>query len=202
MPTPSMPEVVALSKAYPCAGGGPVLTAIEPRIFTLRYFQNCMGCGFCRDACCQYGVDIDLENAERLRAMPADFHAFVGVPASQWFTGDVVADAEFPSGRHVRTQVKNGGCVFLNRPGRGCKIHAYCLDRGIDYHALKPMVSTLFPLTFDYGVLAASGEVVDGSLVCGGEGPSCYRGARGELAHYFGDALVAELDRLEAGNLP
>jgi hypothetical protein len=202
MPTPSMPDVIALSRPYACAGGGPVLTMVEPRIFTLRYFQNCMGCGFCQDSCCQYGVDIDLDNAARLTAMPADFHAFVGVPASQWFTGDVVADAEFPSGHHVRTQVKDGGCVFLNKPGRGCMIHAYCLDRGIDYHGLKPMVSTLFPLTFDYGVLAASSEVVDGSLVCSGEGPSCYCGARGELAHYFGDALVTELDRLEARNLP
>lgn len=194
-----MSEIVALSRAYPCRGGGPVLHAVERRVFRLRYFRDCMGCGFCRDGCCSHGVDIDLDNVARLKAMPEDFHALVGVCASEWFTGEIVADAEFPSGRHVRTRVRDGGCVFLNRPGRGCKIHAYCLERGLDYHTLKPMVSTLFPLTFEQGILAASGELVDGTLVCSGDGASCYRGARAEVGHYFGAELVAELDRLEAG---
>ncbi len=197
-----MNQAIALSAAYPCRDGGPVLHAVDPRIFALRYFRDCMGCGFCRDSCCSFGVDIDLDNAARLAAMPPDFHAFIGVPASEWFTQEIVADPEFPSGRHVRTQVRDGACVFLNRAGRGCKIHAWCLDKGLDYHALKPMVSTLFPLTFERGVLAASDEIIDGTLVCGGEGPTAYRGARGELVHYFGPALVAELDRLEARNSP
>jgi hypothetical protein len=30
--------------------------------------------------------------------------------------------------------------------------------------------------------------------VCGGAGPTAYEMARGELAHYFGDDLVRELD--------
>jgi hypothetical protein len=192
-------EILKLSRAYPCRGGGPVLHAAERRIFSLRYFQNCMACGFCQDACCEHGVDIDLANAARLKAMPADFHAAIGVPATEWFTGEIVTDPEFPSGRHVRTRVMDGACVFLNRAGRGCRIHAWCLEKGIDYHALKPLVSTLFPLTFEQGVLVASAEIADGSLVCGGEGPTVYRGGRGELLHYFGAGLVAELDGLEAG---
>ena len=40
--------------------GGPVLSAVDPRIFTLRYFTHCMACGFCHDACCHHGVDVDL----------------------------------------------------------------------------------------------------------------------------------------------
>ncbi len=66
--------IVVLDGEYPCAMGGPVLTAVDPRIFRLRYFTHCMGCGFCHDACCDHGVDIDLGNAERLRALPRDFH--------------------------------------------------------------------------------------------------------------------------------
>lgn len=197
-----MSAVLALSRAYPSREGNPVLRAVEARIFALRYFRDCMACGFCHDACCAHGVDIDLDNAARLTAMPADFHARIGAPASEWFTGEAVADAEFPSGRHLRTSVRDGGCIFLNRAGRGCKIHAWCVEKGIDYHQLKPMVSTLFPLTFEHGVLAASGEIADGSLVCGGAGDTAYRGARAELAYYFGESLVAELDRLEARNSP
>ena len=63
-------------------------------------------------------------------------------------------------------------------------------------YALKPLVSTLFPVTFEHGVLTASNELADGSLVCAGDGPTLYAGARDELHYYFGAALVAELDRL------
>jgi hypothetical protein len=53
-------------------------------------------------------------------------------------------------------------------------------------------------VTFEQGVLTASGEAVDGSLVCAGQGPSLYEGARSELGYYFGTGLVAELDQLKA----
>jgi hypothetical protein len=61
------------------------------------------------------------------------------------------------------------------------------------------MVSILFPLTFNYGRLEPSSEVIDKSLVCAGDGPSVYEGGRGELAYYFGQGLVEELDALKSG---
>lgn len=189
-------SVAALSRAYVCRLGAPVLHAVDTAIFTARYFARCMDCGFCHDACCRHGVDIDLANAERLKAAPPDFHARVGVPAQDWFAGPVRRDAEFPGGAHLRTAVRDGACVFLNRQGRGCLIHDWCLQNGIDHHTLKPLVSALFPVTFEHGVLGLSGEAADGSLVCAGDGPSCYDGARAEIAYYFGDALAAELDSL------
>lgn len=189
---------MTLESEYACRMGGPVLRTVDPAIFRLRYFQHCMDCTFCNDICCSFGVDVDVENVARLKAMPQGFKDFIGVPDSEWFTAEVIQDPEFPGGAHVRSQVRNERCVFLNRQARGCKIHSYCLDNGIDYHLLKPMVSVLFPLTFDYGLLHASNEVVDKSLACEGSGPTCYRGARDELLYYFGAALVAELDALEA----
>ncbi len=188
--------VVPLSTDYACKMGGPILRSVDTRIFSLRYFMACMDCSFCHDICCSYGVDVDLENVARLKAAPQAFKDYIGVPESEWFTDDVTLDPEFPGGRHVRTRVRDGRCVFLNRQARGCKVHSWCLDNGVDYHLLKPMVSILFPVTFDYGVLNPSNEVVDGSLACYGEGPTCYEGAREELRYYFGDALVSELDRI------
>ena len=189
--------MIPLARNYESVMGGPVLSAVDPAIFRLRYFTRCMACDFCHDACCEHGVDIDLGNAERLKALPRDFHERIGLPVEDWFTGTVTADPEFPGGAHVRTRVRNGTCVFRNRDARGCAIHGYCLEKGLDYHLLKPMVSVLFPVTFEGGVLTAAGEAADGSLVCGGEGPSLYDGARGELGYYFGDALLAELDTLK-----
>jgi hypothetical protein len=51
-------------------------------------------------------------------------------------------------------------------------------------------------VTFGAGALLCSEELADGSLVCAGEGPTAYEMARAELAYYFGDALVGELDLL------
>lgn len=188
--------IVALKGTYASRVGGPVIRAVDPAIFSLRYFTACMACGFCKDACCDHGVDIDLENVARLKALPDGFKARVGVPEHAWFTDAALADAEFAGGRHVRTAVVDGACVFRDRKGRGCLIHGWALERGIDYHALKPMVSVLFPLTFEHGVLVPSAEAADGTLVCSGEGTSLYEGARAELRYYFGDGLVAELDGL------
>jgi hypothetical protein len=192
--------ILILDQEYPCVMGGPVLRAVDSAIFTLRYFTHCMSCGFCHDACCDHGVDIDLGNAARLRDLPKDFHDRIGAPPGAWFTGEIVPDVEFAGGLHVRTSVKDGACIFRNAAGRGCTIHAYCLEQGLDYHLLKPMVSVLFPVTFEQGVLTASGEAADGSLVCSGEGPSLYDGARDELRYYFGPGLIAELGELKAGH--
>ena len=77
-------------------------------------------------------------------------------------------------------------------------LHAYAIATGRDYHALKPMVSTLFPVTFGGGALVVSDELEDGSLVCSATGPTAYEAARTELAYYFGESLVSELDALAA----
>jgi hypothetical protein len=189
--------ILPLSREHPSILGAPVLKTVDTQIFALRYFTHCMSCGFCGDQCCSYGVDIDAANADKLLAMGEGFEAFIGVPKSEWFTDEIVEDAEFPSGRNRRTRVRGSHCVFHKPDGRGCLIHAWCLQNGLDYHLYKPMVSILFPVTFEHGCLIASGEAVDRSLVCAGEGPTLYDGVRGELAYYFGDALVAELDALK-----
>jgi len=195
-------SVIALDRDYPSIFGAPVIRAVDTDIFALRYFTHCMACGFCNDQCCDHGVDIDAANMERLSALGPAFEKFVEVPQTDWFAPGIVVDGEFPSGRHGRTRAVGGKCVFAERQGRGCKIHAFCLANSLDYHLYKPMVSILFPLTFEHGVLVPSAETVDGSLICSGDGPSLYEGVRGEVAHFFGDALVAALDAFTSSARP
>lgn len=169
---------------------------VDPAIFHRRYFGHCLACGFCRDACCQHGVDVSLGERDRILAQADALEPLVGVPRAHWFLGEIQHDADFAGGTATRTAVVNGGCVFLRRDARGCALHAHALAQGADYHAIKPMVSALFPVTFGEGVLLCSEELVDDSLVCAGEGPTAYDMARSELAYYFGVELVAELDAL------
>ena len=186
-----------LAHEYPSRYGKPVLTHVETAIFTARYFTRCMSCDFCGDACCRYGVDIDVDNVRRLEARAAEIESFTGVPRKQWFTDEVEPDEDHPGGVAYRTAADDRGCVFLDRSGRGCMLHKLAVTKGLDYHELKPMVSALFPLTFGSGALTIADEVEDRTLVCLDVGGTVYRGGRGELAYYFGDALVVELDALE-----
>lgn len=188
-------ELLPLSRAFAARHGQPVLTCIDPRIFTMRYFGTCMACAFCNDWCCSHGVDVDGVVADRILAEADDIEAFVGVPRAGWFER-TRRDEEMPGGTVRRTRTVNGACVFLNRAGRGCRLHAYALAHGRDYHEVKPLVSALFPLTFGGGMLTIADELETQTLVCAGEGPSAYDASRNELLYYFGPDCVAELDRL------
>jgi hypothetical protein len=143
-------------------------------------------------------VDVDLLHKREIEAHAAGLEAYTGIPRARWFRKTRTPDPDMPGGGSVRTRVADGACVFLNRKGRGCLIHAYCLEQGIDYHALKSIVDCLFPLTFWEGTLGAALEASDGTLVCLDSGPTLYRGQRGEIEYYFGTSLVRALDKIEA----
>lgn len=170
-----------------------------------HYFADCMGCTFCHDVCCSFGVDVDLANVARLLARRAELEAYLGVPAERWFTSDVQKDDDFPTGSYVRTAVVGGRCVFQQPPTRGCRIHSFCLENGIPYQELKPLVSSLFPITFDRGLLRVSNELVDSSLRCATPNTgrpaaadrTAYHAVREDLRYVFGDGLVAEMDAIE-----
>lgn len=189
-----MGRIVSLDRAYPSRFGAPVLHRVDLDIFRLRYFTHCMRCTWCADACCHHGVDIDVENVARVMAHRDALERHVGRPATEWFTGSNIPDAEFPGGAHTRTRVIDGACVFLGQADRGCLLHSFCLKHGMDYHDLKPMVSALFPITFGDGALLVATEVSTGELICSGAGPTLYEGLRDEMAHYFGIELVDALD--------
>jgi hypothetical protein len=195
---PTPPPALELPRAFPSRYGVPVVSSVEPAIFSRHYFTDCMACSFCHDSCCSYGVDVDLLHLRAIKTHAPALEAYTGIARDQWFRSTRTPDSEMPGGGSVRTRVVRGACVFRDRAGRGCLIHAFCLERGLDYHDLKPIVDCLFPLTFSGGTLTTAPEVDDDSLVCLNTGPTLYRGLRGELGFYFGTELVAALDRIEA----
>ena len=62
-------SVVALRREHASIFKAPILHEVDMRIFGLRYFTHCMACTFCNDQCCSYGVDIDFDNAQKLRGI-------------------------------------------------------------------------------------------------------------------------------------
>jgi len=188
-----------LSQFYPSRYGTPVIGSVETDIFRIKYFTHCSSCTFCNDWCCSFGVDVDVQNLRRIEAHTVELEHYTGIPKERWFEQEFTFDEEYPGGSCTRTQTDEKGCVFLNKNGRGCLLHSYSIEKGIDYHELKPLISCLFPLTYDDGALVPAVEVDDKTLVCLDSGLTLYRGVRDEVQYYFGESLVAELDELERG---
>ncbi len=155
-----------------------------------------MQCSFCGDSCCQYGVDVDIENVSRIMNVADRLEPFVGSKRDEWFEGGYESDVHFPGGRVTRTKVKDGACIFLNRTGRGCLLHSFAVQEGMNFNDIKPLVSAIFPVTFAEGCLCPSDEILDNELICRDQGPSLYEGARSDLRHYFGEECIAVLDGL------
>lgn len=191
--------ILDLGRQYSSRYGVPVISRVDTNIFRKHYFTYCLQCDFCHDGCCTHGVDFDLLHLDKLKPYRKALEAYTGISSDRWFRKRVTEDEEMPGGGYVRTRVEKGACIFLNRRARGCMIHAFALEQGIDYHEIKPMTDCLFPITFAEGVLYPSSEVDDDSLVCLGTGPTLYQGARNELRYYFGEDLIATLDILAEG---
>lgn len=192
--------IVSLNRRFRNRHGVPVIERVDAAIFVRTYSAPCASCTFCHDACCSYGVCVDRDNVRRIEAHAAGLERFLGIPRDRWFAGDTVHDPEYAGGSYIRTRIVGGACVFLNRKGRGCRLHAFCREEGIDHHLLKPMLSSLFPVTVDAGLLRPAAEVADDSLVCLDGGLTLYRGARDDLLYYYGDAAIRQLDALETRN--
>ena len=191
-----------LSHSYPSRRGSPLVSLVDARIFTLRFFARCMEGTFCHGACCARGCDADANEARRIeRELGSALAPRMPSPPGSWFGPELHQDPDFEGGHYRSTRVQGRGCVFLARD-RGCQIHAYALEQGLDYHDLKPWLCWLFPLTVEAGELRPQASVIDRTLVCGGEGVTLYRAQRGELLHMFGAELVRECDALEASEAP
>jgi Fe-S-cluster containining protein len=203
---------VTLSRSYTCRFGAPVIDRVDPRIFSLTYFGKCMDCTFCKDACCQYGADIDMARVAAMEEYQKELEEYLDLPRADWFREDpedcgILDEAEYPSGKYTRTQVwelpegrsphNEWACVFLDRQGRGCRIHRFALERGIQVHEIKPMVCLLFPVSFNQGVFVPAVEFdIEDELVCQGPGDTLYESARADIEWYFGSDMIKELDEL------
>jgi Fe-S-cluster containining protein len=193
--------IIQLSQAYRCRYGVPVISGVDTAIFVKTFYGECMECTFCHDACCQYGADVTALDHANIQAQADELEDYLGLPRGRWFTHSWQVEADWPGGKATGTRVEDERCVFLNRQGRGCRLHSYAMEKGIDVHEIKPMVCLLWPVTWWEGVLQPSNEIVDNDLICLGPGQTCYRSSRNDIAYYFGAHLVSELDGLEAAAL-
>lgn len=182
---------------------------VERDLFLRRVVADCMvhECRLVKhghrvklDACCQYGVDVDLAERDAILARAGEVAALLEPEAAArpWFTSEERVDPDFPSGRHVRTVRHGDGCVFLAHDQRGCAVHRASLAGGWDMRGVKPHVCRLFPASYDADSILLSDDYADYSCASAPDAPTVYRVAREALGDIFGAALVTALDRAES----
>lgn len=184
---------------------------VDGDIFVKRIVADCMthACQIRKearhmpDACCQYGADVDVAERDRILARASELKRILRPEAREapWFTTTETIDADFPSGRHVRTATFGEGCVFLQHDARGCAIHRASIENAWDFRGVKPNICRLFPLSYDSESIVISDDYTDYSCAFLPDAPTLYRNGRDLLAELFGSDLVTHLDQLEARTL-
>lgn len=185
----------------------PRFTRAEVAVFTRRVVADCMShsCTIREtstvklDACCQYGCDVDLFERDAILAREAQIRPLLRaeVQGKRWFDDEIEEDADYPSGKVVRTEVHEDGCLFLAHDRRGCAIHRASLEQGWDLHGVKPAICRLFPISYEEDMIVIADEFPEYSCAHV-EGPSLYRITRDALGQIFGDELVRAMDAAEA----
>lgn len=185
----------------------PRFRSVSAAVFTRRLVADCMAhrCTMIPahteklDACCQYGCDVDLRERAAIEARGGEIRALLlpEVRDARWFDPEEEVDADYPSGRVVRTEVHEGGCIFLAHDRRGCAIHRAALEGGWDFRGVKPAICRLFPLSYEGDTIMIAEEYPEYSCAHV-DGPTLYRLTRDTLAELFGEPLVAAMDAAEA----
>jgi hypothetical protein len=180
----------------------------ERAIFVRRVVADCMS-HRCRlrtdgdrvklDACCQYGADVDVGERDAILARASQLRAILApeVRDLPWFTTSERVDADFPSGRHVRTATHGDGCIFQAHDGRGCAIHRAAIEGDWAFDGVKPHICRLFPMSYAGQDLVVSDDYPDYSCADEPGAPTLYRVARDTIGAVFGAELVAALDAAE-----
>jgi Fe-S-cluster containining protein len=195
--TPLLQNSTILPLHQEYTSGNMAISFVHRDIFTKKYFAHCLQCGFCHDWCCSFGADIDLQNVEKIQQHREEILSFVRPPEGEWFDSEYTYYEEYAGNQYTRINPQGPRCIFISKDQRGCGLHRYAISKQMDYHEIKPLICTLFPLSFGEGILSLAAELDDDSLVCSGAGYSAYRAMKNELNYYFGGALVEELDALE-----
>jgi hypothetical protein len=184
---------------------------VDEVIFTQGFVDYC-NIDKCGGGCCHSGVYADLGERDLILAHAKEIAAAMDetqdTDTDTWFDGDIIDDADFPSGQAEGTDVheRDGGisgftegCVFLDKR-HFCSIQVAAVNEGLHRWAWKPKYCILFPVTVAEGILTYDDGHSEDLIHCGPAGTvnyvhSVYEAMREELRYFLGDA---EFEKLEA----
>ena len=212
-------DIIAAEDEIPANRIAPITVAglrVDELIFTHGFVHYC-DISKCGGGCCHSGVYADLgERDEILRNASAIAEAMDETQdrdTETWFDGEIIEDADFPSGRaegtevHVRDGGISGfteGCVFLDKR-HFCSIQVAGVNAGLHRWAWKPKYCILFPITVVEGVLTYDDGHSEDLNYCGPSGTGAYvhsvfEAMREELQYFLGEPEFEKLEKYYQSN--
>jgi hypothetical protein len=189
--------IIKLSHDYASCNGKPIIKYVDDTIFTQHAFcsLNCMNDN-CDDWCCHRGEDVSKNEINQIMKYEKQLQPFLAVSLKDCFGDNFTDDDEdYPDGGYTRIKAINNKCVFLQ--DKGCLLHKIALENNVDFHEIKPMPGSLFPISFNFGLLQPSHEIVWNLDDCVDFGKTIYQSAINDIKYYFGQEFINELDIYE-----
>ena len=114
-----------------------------------------------QQGCCSFGAHLGDGSDGRAEALNVAAYASVLTP-EQWQHHDVGPAGIFTDERRNHTQVIDGACVFLNRPGfsggAGCALHIGAVEADEAPIDWKPSVCWQLPIRVDWATIDGASE--------------------------------------------
>ncbi len=177
--------------------------SVDPILFEKTFSVGC-SVGNCSAECCRYGVLIDPTEKENILAHESIIQRYMDPhqekDPAKWFDDwEEEEDPDFPSGKCTGTQMREYGCVFLNRAGQ-CVLQKAAMEEGLPKFALKPFFCIAYPITIERGTLTLEkSDFTDQTQCCARvkEGDqTAIEVCADELAFVLGDEGFAKLKSL------
>lgn len=188
--------IIELKQTFNSRYGLPAVSKVETDIFTFKYYdKNCFDNNTCNDICCSEGVLMDIRSFEQLLKYK-DKPEFKHIDWDYYFKKDLLA----AGGLGCDSRVVNGTCAFRNTGGRGCLIHKFSLESGMDFRDIKFLYCCFFPADIFDGELLSYSNLLrrKGYLNCEGGNSTVYETSKNDIEYYFGQGLINELDNINA----
>jgi hypothetical protein len=141
----------------------------------------------CGDVCYIRGEDVSKREYQLIVEHRKEIESLLDMPLDNLLPYRFVSDDDFSEGGYTHTMVIDDMCSFHIKTGRGCVLHTF---------KIKPMVGSLFPMTFNCGLLSPSKEIFYNLDDCHNYGKTLYEGGKNDLLYYFGRDFIQELDEL------
>jgi hypothetical protein len=215
----SFSTAITDSDGIPTSRIAPITVAglrVDEIIFTHGFVHYC-DISKCGGGCCHSGVYADLGERDLILEHSSEIARAMDDTQDRdtetWFDGEIIEDADFPSGHAEGTEVheRDGGisgftegCVFLDKR-HFCSIQVAAADAGLHRWAWKPKYCILFPITVVEGVLTYDDGHSEDLIHCGPVGAggyvhSVFESMREELQYFIGESEFAKLESYYQSN--
>ncbi|MDP4237734.1 MAG: DUF3109 family protein, partial [Bacteroidota bacterium] len=191
---------------------------VDELIFTQGFVNYC-DIDKCGGGCCHSGVYVDSKEYENILIHKDDIISVMDETQikdpAQWFDGEWIEDADFPTGRATGTQVhdRDGGisgftegCVFLDKR-HFCSIQVAAASKGLHRWAWKPTYCIMFPITVTEATITYDDSHSVDLHYCGPNGAgnyvhSVYEAMKEELQNFLSKEEFEKVEAYYQANRP